>query len=53
MKTTIMILMVAGGLAMQAAAASPDNRPSASTNILGQHETSVLRILEAQDGAQL
>ena len=32
MKTTIIILMVAGGLTMQAVAASPDNSPSASTH---------------------
>ena len=31
MKTTTMILMIAGGLALQAAAANPDNSPSAST----------------------
>jgi hypothetical protein len=39
MKTSIMILMVAGGLAMQAAAANPENNPSASTSSthLGQN----------------
>lgn len=34
MKTTTMILLlIAGGLTMQAAAASPDSNPSASTNL--------------------
>jgi len=39
MKTITLILMIAGGLAVQAAVASPDNHPSASTSStqLGQN----------------